>query len=652
MVILQTPSMVLVTYRPEYQGALARTAGAQAIALAPLNDSETAALIAELMGADPSIGDLAAAVAGRAAGNPFFAEEIVLELAQRGILNGVRGSYVCRENAAAVTVPATVQAAIEARIDRLGSGAKRTLRGASVIGSRFGADLVTALGIDPVFAELTKAELIDQVAVTAHPEYTFRHPLIRTVAYESQLKSDRAELHRRLAATIQDCGPQSVDENAAVIAGHLQAADELHAAYGWHMRAGAWSTNRDIAAARISWERARQIADALPEDDLDRIQLRIAPRALLCATAWRVYIPTSGLFDELRELCTAAGDKASLAVGMTGVAAELLFGGRAREASRLVSEQMALLESIGDPNLTTGLALVALHTKFDTGEFTDILRWSQTVIDLTEGDPARGATFGVGSPLAEALAYRGVARWWLGFPGWRQDVDDSVAIAGRSDPATHATVVTWTYGFAICYGVLRSDDCAVGAIEQAARNAEGSSDDAALIGANYTLGIALLYRDAPADGQRGLELVTQVREHWRKSAPYQVPVADVHAARERARRGDRDGAIPVIRDATSQFHRAGRLTYVVWSTDILVETLLARGAAGDIAEAQDAIDRLANLPADQHLVVREITLLRLRALLSRARGDEATYRDYRDRYRALAADLGFEGHLAWANAMS
>ena len=83
------------------------------------------------------------------------------------------------------------------------------------------------------------AELIDQVGFTRQPEYVFHHPLIRAVAYESQLKSDRAELHRRVAAAIEQRDPESVDENAALIAEHLEAAGDLHAAYRWHMRAGA-----------------------------------------------------------------------------------------------------------------------------------------------------------------------------------------------------------------------------------------------------------------------------------------------------------------------------------------------------------------------------------------------------------------------------
>ena len=114
-------------------------------------------------------------------------------------------------------------------------------------------------------------ELIDQITFTRQPEYVFHHPLIRTVAYESQLKSDRAELHRRVAAAIESRDPASADENAALIAEHLEAAGDVHAAYGWHMRAAAWATNRDIArgATELGARQAdrRRIARRGPQPD-------------------------------------------------------------------------------------------------------------------------------------------------------------------------------------------------------------------------------------------------------------------------------------------------------------------------------------------------------------------------------------------------
>ena len=149
-------------------------------------------------------------------------------------------------------MPATVQATIAARIDRLDPAAKRTLSAAAVIGSKVSRDLLETLGIEPVLEDLVRGRVLRPDQLHRRPaSIVFHHPLIRTVAYESQLKSDRAELHRRLAAEIEARDPASADENAALIAEHLEAAGDLQAAYGWHMRAGGWSTYRDISAAQI-----------------------------------------------------------------------------------------------------------------------------------------------------------------------------------------------------------------------------------------------------------------------------------------------------------------------------------------------------------------------------------------------------------------
>jgi hypothetical protein len=650
-VIPQTKLMVLITSRHEYTGDLTRVRGVQTISLAPLNDSDTTTLLGELLGSDPSVKDLALVIAERAAGNPFFAEEMVRELAQRGVLAGEHGGYICEADIADVAVPATVQAAIEARVDRLTQPAKRTLNAAAVVGARFGADLLIALGIDPALDELLGVELIDQVRFTPTAEYAFHHPLIRAVAYESQLKSDRAQWHRSLAAAIQERAPGSVEENAALIAEHLQAAAEPVEAYGWHMRAAAWSTNRDVVAARVSWKHASRIADSLPSDDPAQLSMRIAPRTMLCATDYqsRSIQESRSRFAELRELCTAADDKVSLAIGMTGLVTELIYSGRSREGSRMAFEQVALLESIGDPTLSLGLAFAALVSRFHTGEFADVLRWSQTVVDLAAGDPAKGAGFGFGSPLAIAMAFRGTARWWLGLPGWRQDVDDAVGMARNSDPATLALVIGSAYALAMDYGVLRADDAAVRVSEEAVQ-AAGSSPDVTLGLAEYTLGLALLYRGAEADHPRGLELMVRFREFVRERAPFLVPVAELVLARDAAGRDDRDAAIALMRKAVHGLHEAGRLGHGIWAAGVLVETLLERGAVGDLTEAQEAIDGLAELAVDHDSAILGVTLLRLRTLLARARGDDS-YQELVRRYRDTAKPLGYEGHSDWAEAM-
>ena len=653
-VIPQTPSLVLVTYRPDYQGTLSRVASAQTIALAPLNNSETATLITGLLGSAPSVAGLITMITEKAAGNPFFAEEIVRDLAERGVLRGNRSAYESTADAGEVSVPATLQATIAARIDRLDPAAKRTLSAAAVIGSRFSRGLLETLGVDPVLGDLVGGEFIDQITFTRRPEYVFHHPLVRTVAYESQLKSDRAELHRRVAAAIEARDPAAAEENAALLAEHLEAAGDLSAAYGWHMRAAGWATNRDINAARLSWERAQKIADALPAEDPARAAMRIAPRTMLCGTASRVDVNVASEgFDELRELCTAAGDKASLAIAMAGLVMDHAYQDRIREASQLASEAWALAESLGDPTLMVGLSLPLAYPKVQSAEWSDVLRWSQRVIDLADGDPSKG-NFIIGSPLALALTTRAMARYSLGRPGWRDDLEHGLEMVRSADPFSYAGVATFAYSGGIPMGVLRADDSAMREIEDALRIAERSADDHAVTLTRMTLGLALVHRPTDAERDHGHKFLAEVNEEFvrRESLLCHLPAINVYLARETARRGEPDEAIPLMRAAVDHLVRQGQLLgWGIPATGVLVETLLDCGTKSDVAEAEAAIERLAAAPADEGLVIREIWLLRLRALLARAHGDETAYCDYRDRYRDMARSLGFEGHITWAEAM-
>ena len=168
------------------------------------------------------------------------------------------------------------------------------------------------------------------------------------------------------------------------------------------------------------------------------------------------------------------------------------------------------------------------------------------------------------------------------------------------------------------------------------------------------LGVALAHRQTDADRDHGHELLAEVSEVLLRQGQHlgDLPIGEVYVARERARLGDRDEAIPLIRAAVDHLVRLGAL--LAWgtpATGVLVETLLERGAESDVAEAEAAIERLADAPADDGLVIREIWLLRSRALLARAQGADTAYRDHRDRYRAMATELGFEGHMAMAEAM-
>jgi len=374
----------------------------------------------------------------------------------------------------------------------------------------------------------------------------------------------------------------------------------------------------------------------------------------LCGTAFRVHEHVAGArFQELRELCAAAGDKASLAIAMAGLVIDHAYRDRMREASQLASEAWILAESIGDPTLTVGLSMPVIHAKGESGEWGEVLRWSQRVIDLADGDPAKG-NFLFGSPLAFGFVGRAIARFCLGRPGWRDDLRHGLAMARSADPVSYAAVVGCVYLSGIPFGVLAADYRAVREIEDALRIAERSGDDLALTYAQMALGLALVHRSTAAEHNRGQHLLSQVSDACVRGGYLlsELPIVDVYLARERVRCGDRNNAIPLMRAAVDHLVRQGPLLgWGVSATCVLVETLLDRGANGDAVDAEAAIERLAAAPADDRLVIREICLLRLRALLARAQSDETAYRDYRDRYRAMATSLGYEGHMAWAEAM-
>ena len=654
-VVPRSRSLALMTYRPEYRGALSRTPGAQSVSLAPLSSEQTAALTAELLGTDPSVRALAARIAERAAGNPFFAEEMVRDLAERGVLDGQRGAYLCRDDPADISVPATLQATIAARVDRLGRPAKHCLYAAAVIGARFRPELLAALlgdtGGSAAIAELLQVELIDQVAFTPRAEYVFRHPLIRAVAYEAQLKSGRAELHRRLAAAIEQRDPDSADENAALIAEHLEAAGDLRAAFEWHMRAGAWLVHRDIRGASTSWLRARHVADRLPADAADRTSMRIAPRTLLCGTTWRTggSVADTG-FDELRELCTTADDKVSLAIGMFGFIMALTFHNRFREAAQVASELSDLLESIGDPTLSVALLFASIYAKCEAGEMIEALRLADRLIDLADGDPTKGNLI-LGSPLSTAIAMRSHARMCLGIQGWQEDAATSIAMADPLDSTSYVFALLWKYVAAIPFGALLPDATAMGQTAEALRIAESSSDDFILGMGRLSRGLALVSGDGP-QREAGLDLFTQAREAalTERFSLSALTIVDPEFAMEKARTGDLDGAIDMVRSVVDGAYDSGDMIWRGRATSVLVELLVRRGSVRDQDEAQAAIDRLAAVPTDPGFVLHEIPLLRSRALLARARGDENSYRNFMERHRAKAAAAGFEALMINADA--
>ena len=643
-VIPQTPSMVVITYRPEYEGTLTRIHGAQTIALAPLSDPESSALVAKLLGPDSSVGEVGEAIVARAAGNPFFAQEMIRDLAERGVLQGTIGSYVCHTDVAEVSVPATLHAAIGARIDRLGTGAKKTINAAAVIGLRFTAALLTGLEVDSVLDELTKAELIDQVRFTPRAEYAFRHPLIRAVAYESQLKSDRAQLHRRLAAAIEVGDPQSADENAALIAEHLETAGDLHAAYRWHMRAAEWLRPRDALAARARWESARCAADRLPDDHTAVLDMRLAPRTMLISTSFYVGddVDIDGLYGELRDLTMQTGDLRSLALAMAGRIQWFAdHHTRVPEAATLATDLEEMATGIDCDAATKSILLNAVAmARFVNCEFEAALQVIDEIAALTEVPAVE---------IALARAIRGSVEICLGdYELGRRHLQESVEQGHALPPVVSAQILFFSSAMVVL-GMGQADDL-VDDVHEALRRAEEFGDSSGIMAAQYSYGITLLCAEggSPDDA---LDVLQRLRTDVEKHKMFKLAAATLDAVLEidAARKGKLDEAIDVLRASFALHMSSGSRVFVGCPGEALVGLLIERGSTDDLVEAHRIVDQWPtqrlNIPA------LDLWWLKSRALLAEAEGNSDYYTKLANQYLRLCERLDARGRLSEARRM-
>jgi len=215
-----------------------------------------------------------------------------------------------------------------------------------------------------------------------------------------------------------------------------------------------------------------------------------------------------------------------------------------------------------------------------------------------------------------------------------------------------STLISVAYIVGILNGALLADDRAVRETAEAVRIAEEGGDDVGLEFALGAQGLVLSRRATVAERDVALESLRRARDaQVRQRGLAQATMVDVRIVELTAEGGDVQGAIESARRIVDQLFESGEMLSRGAATVALVESLLRRGSDTDLQEAAAAIERLAAVPTDPGFVLNEIPLLRMRALLAQALGDETAYRDYRDRYRAMATSLGFEGHMKWAETM-
>ena len=272
---------------------------------------------------------------------------------------------------------------------------------------------------------------------------------------------------------------------------------------------------------------------------------------------------------------------------------------------------------------------------------TEALRLAERVIELSDGDRAMGYMF-MGSPLAGATRMRGLYRLCLGIKGWRSDADTAIAMAAPLYPTSHVAAIMYKYILSIPIGARLADSVALRETAEALQIAEQAGDDFTLVQAQLARGLVLVHHDGLQ--REGVDLLSRARDAAVKQGftMNALALVDPAMAREKARNGDLDDAIELSRSAIADMYDTGGVISLGVATTVLVESLLDRGAEGDLQEALSAIDRLAAVPSEPGFVLHELPLLRLRALVARAQGDDATYRAFMDHYRTKAAAADFE----------
>ena len=283
--------LLLVNYRPEYQHGWGSKTYYTQLRLDPLPPAGAAEVLQALLGDDPSLAPLKPLLIARTEGNPFFLEESVRTLVETGVLLGEPGAYQLAQALPTIQVPATVQAVLAARMDRLPAEEKRLLQTAAVIGTEVPLPLLQAIAELPEaalhrsLAHLQAAEFLYETRLFPDHEYTFKHALTHEVAYGSLLQERRRVLHARIVEALEALAGDRVAEQVERLAHHALRGEVWDKALAYCRQAG------EKAMARSASPRGRGVLRAgaqrpphLPEQRDTReqaIDLRLALRSAL-----------------------------------------------------------------------------------------------------------------------------------------------------------------------------------------------------------------------------------------------------------------------------------------------------------------------------------------------------------------------------------
>ena len=351
--------LLLVNYRPEYQHGWANKTYYTQLRLDPLPPESAGEILNSVLGNDHGLQSLKELLIERTEGNPFFLEESVRTLVETKVLAGERGNYHLEKKVESTQVPATVQAVLAARIDRLPPEEKQLLQSAAVIGKDVPFSLlqaITELSDEELRRGLTHlqaAEFLYETSLFPDLEYTFKHALTHEVAYGSLLHERQRALHARIVEAIETLYPDRLIEQVERLAHHAARGEVWAKALTYLRQAGAKADARSaIREAASYFEQALTALGHLPDDRETReqaIDLHFNLRVSLAALGERERV-----LEHLRAaeaLANALGDQRRLARVNVYIARLLLAQGEYEQAVTACERAIAMARTLDDYGL-------------------------------------------------------------------------------------------------------------------------------------------------------------------------------------------------------------------------------------------------------------------------------------------------------------
>lgn len=352
-----TRTLLLLNYRSAYRAPWSGVRSFDEIQLFELQDGEMHALVTELLAPITALPDICHLVCRRAGGNPFFAEELVRTIAESDLIDTGTGLPAGGLEAVERALPATIEAVIGARLDRIGEPEKTLLQMCSIIGKEIPLAVLEHVA-SPIAGQiqiglegLCQAGLILPQPADGGRRFAFRHPLIQEVAYGSQLKVRRGQVHASVAAAMEVYYSEQIDEYAALVGYHFEQAGQHLPAARYNARAASWVAPSDSRRAMTAWRKVRELLkSAAPSAEVDSLMvLAFAKSAWL---SWREGTPTDEVMPFIREARRIAG------TGDGRIMRLLLFlegrmlqatGGSVDRYAELVREALATIEPGAPP---------------------------------------------------------------------------------------------------------------------------------------------------------------------------------------------------------------------------------------------------------------------------------------------------------------